>query len=243
MCRATRRSPPDIPRATATAGRRSSPTPTPPPGAALPTGCRRSSTWLAAPASPPPSASHCPPRAGRASSLERRPGTAEHHGRKDSVTLEAQVLGDNAVRAADGGYEVDLHLAWYRSLPLSCLEGIDLTIDDETAPRESLKVTVGDRAARPRRPARARRRVVVRPGRAHRARPVLRRPPRAGRARWTSTSPSRPASPTSSSGLTPPWCSAPTSSRRSWSSDHHVGHHPVLDDQRVARRAVHARQA
>lgn len=61
------------------------------------------------------------------------------------MTLEAQVLGDNAVRAADGGYEVDLHLAWYRSLPLSCLEGIDLTINQETASRESLRVTVGDR--------------------------------------------------------------------------------------------------
>jgi hypothetical protein len=60
------------------------------------------------------------------------------------VTLEAQVLGDKAVRAADGGYEVDLHLAWYRSLPLSCLEGIDLTINNETATRESLKVAVGD---------------------------------------------------------------------------------------------------
>ena len=60
------------------------------------------------------------------------------------MTLEAQVLGDNAVRAADGGYEVDLHLAWYRSLPLSCLEGIDLTINNETATRESLKVAVGD---------------------------------------------------------------------------------------------------
>jgi hypothetical protein len=59
------------------------------------------------------------------------------------VTLEAQVLGDNAVRAADGGYEVDLHLAWYRSLPLSCLEGIDLTINNEAATRESLKVSVG----------------------------------------------------------------------------------------------------
>ncbi len=60
------------------------------------------------------------------------------------MTLEAQVLGDKAVRAADGGYEVDLHLAWYRSLPLSCLEGIDLTINNETATRESLKVAVGD---------------------------------------------------------------------------------------------------
>jgi hypothetical protein len=61
------------------------------------------------------------------------------------VTLEAQVLGDTAVRAADGGYEVDLHLAWYRSLPLSCLEGIDLTIDDVAAERQALKVRVDGR--------------------------------------------------------------------------------------------------
>ena len=67
------------------------------------------------------------------------------------MTLEAQVLGDNAVRAADGGYEVDLHLAWYRSLPLSCLEGIDLTINQETASRESLEGRRRRPAARSRR--------------------------------------------------------------------------------------------
>ncbi|GAA1964546.1 hypothetical protein GCM10009798_25940 [Nocardioides panacihumi] len=58
------------------------------------------------------------------------------------MTLEAQVLGDKAVRAADGGYEVDLHLAWYRSLPLSCLEGIDLSIDDVSISRSALSVNV-----------------------------------------------------------------------------------------------------
>ncbi len=58
------------------------------------------------------------------------------------MTLEAQVLGDNAVRAAEGGYEVDLHLAWYRSLPLSCLEGIDLTINDVPVERGALRVNV-----------------------------------------------------------------------------------------------------
>jgi hypothetical protein len=61
------------------------------------------------------------------------------------VTLEAQVLGDNALRAADSGYEVDLHLAWYRSLPFSCLEGIDLTIDHVLAPREVLRVKIDGR--------------------------------------------------------------------------------------------------
>jgi hypothetical protein len=61
------------------------------------------------------------------------------------VTLEAQVLGDTAVRATEGGYEVDLHLAWYRSLPLSCLEGIELTIDDVPVERGALRVSVDGR--------------------------------------------------------------------------------------------------
>ena len=64
------------------------------------------------------------------------------------MTLEAQVLGDTAVRAASNGYEVDLHLAWYRSLPLSCLEGIDLTIGDETLERDALRVRVEGRDLR-----------------------------------------------------------------------------------------------
>jgi hypothetical protein len=58
------------------------------------------------------------------------------------MTLEAQVLGDKAVRASDTGYEVDLHLAWYRSLPLSCLEGVDLVIDDVPVAREAMRVKV-----------------------------------------------------------------------------------------------------
>lgn len=61
------------------------------------------------------------------------------------MTLEAQVLGDTAVRAAEGGYEVDLHLAWYRSLPLSCLEGIELTIDEVPVERSALRVSVDGR--------------------------------------------------------------------------------------------------
>jgi hypothetical protein len=58
------------------------------------------------------------------------------------VTLEAQVLGDKAVRATNDGYEVDLHLAWYRSLPLSCVEGIELMIDDVAVERSSVRVDV-----------------------------------------------------------------------------------------------------
>lgn len=61
------------------------------------------------------------------------------------MTLEAMVLVDDAVRAADDGYEVDLHLAWYRSLPLSCLEDVTLSIDGRAVERADLRVQVGDR--------------------------------------------------------------------------------------------------
>jgi hypothetical protein len=44
------------------------------------------------------------------------------------MTLEANVLRDDAVRATPDGYEVDVHLAWYRSLPLSCVENVAVTV-------------------------------------------------------------------------------------------------------------------
>ena len=57
-----------------------------------------------------------------------------------SVTLEASVLGEDAVRSAQNGYEVDVHLAWYRSLPLSCVEDVAVTVAGRTAPREEIRV-------------------------------------------------------------------------------------------------------
>ena len=56
------------------------------------------------------------------------------------MTLEATVLGDDAVRRTDEGYEVDLHLAWYRSLPLSCVEDIRVSVAGKTATRDALRV-------------------------------------------------------------------------------------------------------
>ena len=84
-------------------------------------------------------------------------------------------------RRRPSGYEVDLHLAWYRSLPLSCIEGIDLTIDGmplhaRSAPRPGRRTGL-----RSRRPGRAGRHVVVRAGRADRSRPVSRQARPAGR--------------------------------------------------------------
>ena len=59
------------------------------------------------------------------------------------MTLEATVLGKDAVRATPAGYEVDVHLAWYRSLPLSCVEDVAINIDGRDVPREQLRVVVG----------------------------------------------------------------------------------------------------
>lgn len=56
------------------------------------------------------------------------------------MTLEATVVGERAVRATAQGYEVDLGLPWYRSLPVSCLEDVVVTIGGRTAPRDALRV-------------------------------------------------------------------------------------------------------
>jgi hypothetical protein len=56
------------------------------------------------------------------------------------MTLEASVLHGNAVRANRAGYEVDVHLAWYRSLPLSCLEDISITIAGRTIVRDDIRI-------------------------------------------------------------------------------------------------------
>lgn len=60
------------------------------------------------------------------------------------MTLEASVLKDDAVRATDTGYEVDVHLAWYRSLPLSCVEDVTVSVGGRTVPRDDVRVRHGD---------------------------------------------------------------------------------------------------
>lgn len=59
------------------------------------------------------------------------------------MTLEASVLRPDALHATPSGYELEVHLPWYRSLPLSCLEDITLTIDGHEVTREDLHVQRG----------------------------------------------------------------------------------------------------
>ena len=56
------------------------------------------------------------------------------------MTLEASVLRPEAVHATPHGYEIDVHLPWYRSLPLSCLEDISLRLGDVSVDRADLRV-------------------------------------------------------------------------------------------------------
>ena len=56
------------------------------------------------------------------------------------MTLEASVLQDTSLRRSSKGYEVDVHLAWYRSLPLSCIENISVSVDGQPVDRDQLRV-------------------------------------------------------------------------------------------------------
>lgn len=40
------------------------------------------------------------------------------------------------------GYEVQLRIPYYRGIPMSCVEVLDLTIDDQKVPNEEMLITV-----------------------------------------------------------------------------------------------------
>lgn len=56
------------------------------------------------------------------------------------MTLEANVLRADSLKATDDGYAVDVHLAWYRSLPLSCVENISISIGGQAIDNELLRI-------------------------------------------------------------------------------------------------------
>ena len=41
------------------------------------------------------------------------------------------VIEDNSLRATESGFEIRLRFKWYRSLPLSCLEDLRLSVDGQ----------------------------------------------------------------------------------------------------------------
>jgi len=48
------------------------------------------------------------------------------------------MLDDDALRVAEDGFELDVHLNWYRSLPLSSLKTVELTVNGESIGRDEI---------------------------------------------------------------------------------------------------------
>lgn len=64
------------------------------------------------------------------------------------MSLSTSMLGDDALRAIDGGFELDIHLNWYRSLPVSSVATIELTVAGEEIPRDEITVEVNGSPSR-----------------------------------------------------------------------------------------------
>ena len=58
--------------------------------------------------------------------------------------LTDQVIADGSLRANGDGFAFGLRMPWYRALPLSCLEGLEVKLDGEAVPSDELRLSVGD---------------------------------------------------------------------------------------------------
>ena len=56
--------------------------------------------------------------------------------------LAASMVDDDALRATDGGFELDVHLNWYRALPLSSVSTVELAVNGEQIPRREITLSV-----------------------------------------------------------------------------------------------------
>lgn len=54
--------------------------------------------------------------------------------------LDKDVVRDDALSATEEGYALEIHSHWYRSLPLTSLAVVDLTLDGEHVDPSGLKV-------------------------------------------------------------------------------------------------------
>ena len=58
------------------------------------------------------------------------------------MTLAAHMLSDDALRVTAHGFELDIGLNWYRSLPLSSVATLELSVNGETIPRDEITFVV-----------------------------------------------------------------------------------------------------
>jgi hypothetical protein len=53
-----------------------------------------------------------------------------------------QIVEDNSLRATNDGYELGLRLNWYRSLPLSCIEKVALSLDGQPVEQAAMRLEI-----------------------------------------------------------------------------------------------------
>jgi hypothetical protein len=58
------------------------------------------------------------------------------------MTLATSMLDDDPLRATDDGFELEIHLNWYRTLPLSSVSTVELTVNGQHIPRDEITFSV-----------------------------------------------------------------------------------------------------
>lgn len=56
------------------------------------------------------------------------------------MTMAEGMVRPDALSAHSGRLELAVHLPWYRSLPISCLESVEVTVDGAAAAVDSVRV-------------------------------------------------------------------------------------------------------
>ena len=60
--------------------------------------------------------------------------------------MDKDVVRDDALHATGDGFALDIRSHWYRSLPLTSLVGLDLTVDGEKVPEENMTLVVNGKS-------------------------------------------------------------------------------------------------
>jgi Domain of unknown function (DUF6379) len=58
------------------------------------------------------------------------------------------VIEDGSLRATESGFEIRLRFKWYRSLPLSCLENLRLSLDGQPVDPSAISFGINDHVYR-----------------------------------------------------------------------------------------------
>ena len=61
------------------------------------------------------------------------------------MTISENILVEDSLRASPSGFEVQVLLNWYRSLPLSCVQTLELTVDGQAVPRAQIRFFLNER--------------------------------------------------------------------------------------------------